>query len=486
MQEAKDIEGERGILRDQIALGGAQGLRLALGLLATILLMRFLPDALWAGYVLFATGLALALQIVDAGLGGPLAAVLAREGEAAPFRRRVGRVRTYLALGATAVGFGAAMRLGILAPRGLEGIALLFLAAAILAAPLRASASALVAGRRETPRALFAVLSQLLFVGAITSTFGSGAPLPETLFVAALIGLGLRELTSSFGLAYAERRGRSTLSKIPAAGDEKSTVVPQTLAPVLFASAVGALYLNADVFIVAWLGDATEVARYGDASRLASPLFVLPALVISPLTRAISRGTRGDLLAATLIALTPLVCGLCALASASETVIAFVRDRAAPASAAAFVPLALAGIGIVAGQVGSLALHARDASKIWARVAVLGLILNVGLDVALVPFFGAQGAAWATLVTELVVGATALTLAVVRTRPDTDRRAALVPASLGLAALSLATYLCLSLSWAQASFPVIKAAAVGLAATFLALLLPGGRRLRRELAESAP
>lgn len=63
---------------------------------------------------------------------------------------------------------------------------------------------------------------------------------------------------------------------------------------------------------------------------------------------------------------------------------------------AAFIPIC---IGNVAGNM----VVAMDLQRRYIWLAVLGLVLNVGLNVALIPSYGIEAAAWVTLGTEIVV-----------------------------------------------------------------------------------
>lgn len=67
----------------------------------------------------------------------------------------------------------------------------------------------------------------------------------------------------------------------------------------------------------------------------------------------------------------------------------------------AFVPIC---VGNVAGNM----ITATDLQRRYIRYAALGLIVNVGLNLLLIPHYGIKAAAWTTLVTEVVVVSLAL------------------------------------------------------------------------------
>ncbi|MEZ6194384.1 MAG: polysaccharide biosynthesis C-terminal domain-containing protein [Planctomycetota bacterium] len=454
------------VLGDQLLLSGAQGLRLALGLVATVLLMRGLPDALWADYVLVATALATALQFVDGGFGAPLAAALASPAGGAALWRRVFALRGFVA---TLLAFAALPFLG-LAVNGLEGGARLAVAAlaflCLAAAPWRGHASVLVAARIERPRALISIGSQIVFLAgvALAITLGEGS----LALALALASLLVRESISSVAVAWAAR-GRTPPP--PEAGATRAA-----LAPVLLATAVGAVYLNADVFLVAALRGSTELARYGDASRLAGPLVVLPALLVSPLVPATARGRAGGVAGAAVAGAALLAPGLAGLAVAGDEVVRLARGGAAPGAGITFSWLALAVLGVLLGQSASVALHAAGRSADWARVAVLGLVLNVGLDLALIPGHGAVGAGIATFSAELAVGLAALVLAR-RGARGPGLRVAPACLAVGLAAGATAV---VAFS-APSRYRLLVGALAAAAATAFVAFAPPLRRLRAEL-----
>jgi O-antigen/teichoic acid export membrane protein len=98
---------------------------------------------------------------------------------------------------------------------------------------------------------------------------------------------------------------------------------------------------------------------------------------------------------------------------------------------AAFIPIC---IGNVSGNM----VIATDQQRTYIWFAAIGLIVNLALNFALVPGMGMEGAAWATLATEVVV--VGITTAMVLRRMEVAidvRRIVAGAVAAGLAALAL-------------------------------------------------
>ena len=65
--------------------------------------------------------------------------------------------------------------------------------------------------------------------------------------------------------------------------------------------------------------------------------------------------------------------------------------------------LSLAVFPIFLGHLATQSLVALELNKIYLLVAFIGMLLNISLNYFLIPRFGANGAAWATVATEMAV-----------------------------------------------------------------------------------
>jgi O-antigen/teichoic acid export membrane protein len=167
------------------------------------------------------------------------------------------------------------------------------------------------------------------------------------------------------------------------------------------------LYYRLGTLLIGALGSASATARYTVASTVAFGLLMVPnAITTGLLPRLSAGGAEYDQLRTARRALrwTVMACVLLSLVAASAAPYVL-RYGFAPRYAAALVPLLvlLAGTVVIGvnGILGTVLIAHRHATVVAAQVGV-SLAVNVALGVMLVPRFGAEGAAVATLVTELV------------------------------------------------------------------------------------
>lgn len=109
------------------------------------------------------------------------------------------------------------------------------------------------------------------------------------------------------------------------------------------------------------------------------------------------------------------------------------------ASGAAILPILMAAfVPICIGNVAGNMVVALDLQRRYIWFAALGLVLNVPLNVALIPEFGIEAAAWITLLTEVVVVALSLGIVLRRIRMRLElRQIALATAAATLSGLAV-------------------------------------------------
>jgi O-antigen/teichoic acid export membrane protein len=95
--------------------------------------------------------------------------------------------------------------------------------------------------------------------------------------------------------------------------------------------------------------------------------------------------------------------GLAFTIVASEQIVHLLYGSSFQSAASALPVLMAAFVPICIGYVGGHLVLATGLQRRYLRYATLGLIVNVALNLALIPVYGFQAAAWVTLVTELVV-----------------------------------------------------------------------------------
>ena len=181
-------------------------------------------------------------------------------------------------------------------------------------------------------------------------------------------------------------------------------------APLGVAVVAAALYFHMDTIMLRPLRGEEEVARYAAAYRLMTVGLMVPALfmqVLFPvLARCQARSTEllkivlvrctfymamiGGAAATLLLVLAPDLLGLAFGAG--------YRDAAPPLRI-----LALAMLSIFLCYPHSMSLIACGRAASFTRITLAALLLNLLLNLLLIPRQGAEGAAWATLSTELFV-----------------------------------------------------------------------------------
>jgi O-antigen/teichoic acid export membrane protein len=173
---------------------------------------------------------------------------------------------------------------------------------------------------------------------------------------------------------------------------------------------VGALYLRVDVLLLGWLADSAAVGRYFTAARVLEASYGLPhLLMLAMLPRLVRAAAFAPLFRrAALVFL-----GLGTAAAAALTVVApWLLPRLYPEEGAAIaglvVALAPAAIAVFLGFLATQSLAVLGRARTWLGLALAGLVLNLALDLALIPAYGALGAAWATVATELAVAVPAV------------------------------------------------------------------------------
>ena len=187
-------------------------------------------------------------------------------------------------------------------------------------------------------------------------------------------------------------------------------------APMAIGGLLVAGYYRIDAIFVLNIAGAAEAGVYGVAYRLLDTVHFLPAAVMIAVLPAISairdtdpaRVRRLVDAATRYIAVIGLGAFAGALALAEPFIATFFGDDFRR-SADVLPILMLAFVCISQGYIAGWLVPVLGLQWFYAGCAAGGLALNVALNLVLVPSYGALGAAWATLSTELVVNALTLT-----------------------------------------------------------------------------
>ncbi|MGC8776267.1 MAG: flippase [Minisyncoccia bacterium] len=169
---------------------------------------------------------------------------------------------------------------------------------------------------------------------------------------------------------------------------------------------------NTDIFLIGWFLDATQVGIYAAALRIIQLLYVLPGIITLSLIPAFSRLANKDDLklkyllesgikVLSLIAF-PLTIGGLILA---KPIMLFIFGKEYVLGASSFAVLALTiSIDFYAAILMN-AIFAYDKQKYLSVYTGIGALLNVLLDLILIPRFGILGSAWATFLAQFVSNA---------------------------------------------------------------------------------
>lgn len=228
--------------------------------------------------------------------------------------------------------------------------------------------------------------------------------------------------TASIALAYAVGTGLGLLSIAFALREEVRVIFSnfnKKLVRHIIVSAwpfglvglMGTIMLNTDIFIIGWLKSLTDVALYSAPQKIVQLLYIAPVLVSTAFFPAFARyvGDKKKFahLFETGIAIisaivTPIAIGSLILA---PKIIDFIYGPGFEESVGAFIILVptiiIFSLVVLVGN----AIFAHDKPKIYITYAILGIFGNFVLDLILIPMWGINGAALATLLNQIIISA---------------------------------------------------------------------------------
>ena len=165
---------------------------------------------------------------------------------------------------------------------------------------------------------------------------------------------------------------------------------------------LSALYFRIDVFLVEWWRGTEAVALYNAVFRLVEAFRLLPAAVLAvalpDLCRARDRAPLVRLAAgvSAVAAAATVVCW-----TAADVLIPLLFGRAYVAAVPTFRILVLAFPLLSLNYALTHQLVAWNGERAYAVVCALALAVNIGLNATLIPSLAIDGAAWATVATEM-------------------------------------------------------------------------------------
>lgn len=241
--------------------------------------------------------------------------------------------------------------------------------------------------------------------------------------------------------------------------------------PLGLAGVLTTIYYRIDSVLLFVLAGDVEAGIYGAAYRFLDPLQFLPISLMAavyPVMSALHGRDQSRVLALVQRSGEYLVvAALGALAvtiSLSDELVEFLLGPGFEGTAAVLPVLMLAFVFISLGYLAGYLVPIVGLQWRLVTFAAVGAVVNIGLNLVLIPPFGALGAAWATVVCELVVNAMAL-YAVLRALEFTPSFGRLLRAVIAAALTAGITILAIPLGL----FPALLVAGVSYAALLVGL-----------------
>jgi O-antigen/teichoic acid export membrane protein len=470
---------ETSVTRSQVVLMAGYGVRLLLAFGITAVVGRATDPDAFGFFTLVGTIFLLAHYLFDVGTAGVVVREIARQPDRE--RRLLESMMGWRRLSGSALA-APLFVWALFEPHPQRRMVLLACAVAL---PLMASGALtplFVVRQRQEALEVTKVLGQgfVLLGGAVFWAAGVAGPFYGLLVAArALLNAASVRLLAIRRLGY---RPRARLRGQGLPVFLRMAVI--TAAAIL----VQAAYFHVDVFLVLALRGEAELGAYSAAFRPVSPLLTLPGLFMFPMLPLLSAAARADRrsYSAQVGGAAALLLGVGALAGvigallAPEALRVLYGDRYLGGELDASTSLrwmALALAVAFPGAAFNIALLADGRERLLLRVSLLGLLVNVVGNLALLPAYGFSAAAFTTALTGLVVAFVSF-LAV---RASCETRTFGPGALVAVAPAALVATLLWHVegpTWLR----LACAAVLGAGASGVLYALPATRRLRRSLA----
>jgi O-antigen/teichoic acid export membrane protein len=179
--------------------------------------------------------------------------------------------------------------------------------------------------------------------------------------------------------------------------------------PFAISGGLGLLFTNSDILIISWMRSASDVGIYSAAIRIIQTFYLIPYIIQFATLPLISRLAKKDnerfrsaferTLGMIFLASIPLSLGGIILGT---QIMSFVFGASYATGGLAFKILAATLMFDFPASIIINALFAYDHQKSLITSSALGGVVNVGLDLAFIPFWGITGSAVATLIAQAV------------------------------------------------------------------------------------
>lgn len=383
----------------------SRGLLLLVSAVSLVVVTRSVPVASFGAYATAVSFATLLAALTDFGASQHLVRSISTRPKAEAIAAYL-RARILLTLLTCA---GGAVLIRALFPDSATAPALMALGLVLFAGPSMLSPIAQVNGSMAQYRYVVAVqgvTSLTLTAGVVRYTDDA-----TTLVCAAVVGAAAASVVSAWLL-------RAHLPRLATQWPFQSVIRDlKTIATLGVATLVLSIYYRIDAVIVLRLAGAEEAGFYTGSVRLLDQARLIPSalliplapLIVAQLARTSGVTASFDRLLLRLGMFGGVALGLTCIAAGRLAVAVLMGPRYEPVATLFILLSATLAFSIFAYAATSRAVALRRERGIL-RIGVAMLLLNVTLNLALVPSFGATGAAVSTLVTELCSGLAMLSL----------------------------------------------------------------------------
>ncbi len=435
MKEQPQI-GARRVTLDVSVQIVARVVNLVLGIFVTLILVRSLGDSFGVWSALFAVG-QIAGSFGELGLSQITISRVAREPDKeASWLGALLSLRLFLAVPITLLSLGGVL---LIAPTSQARIAGVFVAAVMLAgAPSALSVVFQMRVSNHIPMAIMTLNSVLWGAGVVIVSILSGG-----IVAFSAVFLATSALTSALTVVWALRMATVRLG----GARELWGALLRVGVGVGVAGILVTVYVKLDQILVLEYAGSRQAGLYGAAYRLLDQIQFIPISVMTTLfpliaaaysshrdrARALLQSAAEYLAMASLPILAFTIVG-------AHPIITLLFGRAFGSAASALPILAGAFVSISFGYLVGNMVVVLELQRRFIRFAALGVVINVALNVLLIPRYGFLAAAWITLLTEVTVMSLSMrmVLAELSMRPQFMR---LLRTLMAAVAMGLATWL---------------------------------------------
>jgi O-antigen/teichoic acid export membrane protein len=180
--------------------------------------------------------------------------------------------------------------------------------------------------------------------------------------------------------------------------------------PLMLSSFAIMIYMKSDIVMLQWMGSSEEVGQYSVAVRVAESLYFLPVVLSQTYLPRLSSGTCNLIdqpdpakwrQLCQLSYILGLVMAIGTLIILSKFLVLVFGDQF-KSSVIALQFLAPAAIAVAAGCTSGVLLNLQDKRRILALRTAIGAVVNIFLNLILIPRYGIAGAAAATSISQFI------------------------------------------------------------------------------------